>query len=77
MLRSEAFAADHGRRVHSIGVTWSDYADTEASLLLKSLSDSGFDNIVPVRLSEATDALARAHRADAGLSDHRGVRDRT
>ena len=57
--RTEAFAADHGRRVHSIGVTWSDDADTEASLLLKSLSDSGFDNIVPVRLSEATDALAR------------------
>lgn len=57
--RSEALAADHGRRVHSIGVTWSDDADTEATLLLKSLSDSGFDNIVPVRLSEATDALAR------------------
>ena len=59
VLRTEAFAADRGHRVHSIGVTWSDDADTEASLLLKSLSDSGFDNIVPVRLSEATDALAR------------------
>ncbi|MDG4666809.1 hypothetical protein [Mycobacterium sp. 236(2023)] len=59
VLRSEAVAADLGRRVHSIGVTWSDDAHTEASLLLKSLSDSGFDNIVPVRLSEATDALAR------------------
>ncbi|MDA2895281.1 hypothetical protein PDG61_30530 [Mycolicibacterium sp. BiH015] len=59
VLRTEAVAADLGRRVHSIGVTWSDDADTEASLLLKSLSDSGFDNIVPVRLSEATDALAR------------------
>ncbi|PRC42998.1 hypothetical protein C6A85_000000107605, partial [Mycobacterium sp. ITM-2017-0098] len=57
--RGEALAADHGRRVHSIGVTWSDDADAEATLLLKSLSDSGFDNIVPVRLSEATDALAR------------------
>lgn len=59
VLRTEAVAADLGRRVLSIGVTWSDDADTEASLLLKSLSDSGFDNIVPVRLSEATDALAR------------------
>ncbi len=59
VLRTEALAADRGHRVHSIGVTWSDDADTEASLLLKSLSDSGFDNIVPVRLSEATDALAR------------------
>jgi hypothetical protein len=59
VVRTEAMAADRGQRVHSIGVTWSDDADTEASLLLKSLSDSGFDNIVPVRLPEATDALAR------------------
>ncbi|MGZ8802099.1 MAG: DUF7159 family protein [Mycobacterium sp.] len=59
VLRTEAIAASQGHRVHSIGVTWSDDAGTEASLLLKSLSDSGFDNIVPVRLSEATDALAR------------------
>lgn len=59
LLRAEANAADQGHRVRSIGVTWSDDADAEASLLLKSLSNSGFDNIVPVRLSEATDALAR------------------
>jgi hypothetical protein len=59
VMRTEAMAADRGQRLYSIGVTWSDDADVEASLLLKSLSDSGFDNIVPVRLSEATDALAR------------------
>jgi hypothetical protein len=59
VLRSEAIAATRGHRLHSIGVTWSDDADTEASLLLKSLSDSGFDNVVPVRLPEATEALAR------------------
>jgi hypothetical protein len=40
-------------------VTWSDDADAEASLLLKSLTDSGFGNVVPVRLPEATEALAR------------------
>ncbi|MBX7434528.1 hypothetical protein JDV09_20845 [Mycobacterium sp. Y57] len=57
--RTEAIAADRGQRVHSIGVTWSDDADVEASLLVKSLNDAGFDNVVPVRLSEATDALAR------------------
>jgi hypothetical protein len=57
--RSEAIAATRGHRLHSIGVTWSDDANTEASLLLKSLNDSGFDNVVPVRLPEATDALAR------------------
>ena len=59
VLRSEAIAADLGRRVHSIGVTWSDDADAEAALLLDSLNESGFGNVVPVRLSEATDALAR------------------
>jgi hypothetical protein len=59
VLRSEARAATRGHRLHSIGVTWSDDADTEASLLLKSLTDSGFDNVVPVRLPQATEALAR------------------
>jgi hypothetical protein len=59
VLRSEAIAATHGHRLHSIGVTWSDDANAEASLLLKSLSDSGFDNVVPVRLPDATEALAR------------------
>ena len=39
-------------------MTWSDDADTEASLLLKSLTECGFDNVVPVRLPEATEALA-------------------
>ena len=56
--RTEAIAATHGHRLHSIGVTWSDDADIEASLLLKSLTDCGFDNVVPVRLPEATEALA-------------------
>ena len=66
VLRTEAIAAGQGHRVQSIGVTWSDEADAEASLLLKSLSDSGFDNVIPVRLSEATDALARGIAAVAG-----------
>ncbi len=56
--RSEAIAATHGHRLHSIGVTWSDDADAEASLLIESLVDSGFDNVVPVRMPEATEALA-------------------
>jgi hypothetical protein len=59
VLRSEAIAATRGHRLHSIGVTWSDDADAEASLLLKSLTESGFDNVVPVRFPEATEALAR------------------
>ncbi len=59
VTRTEAIAAARGHRLNSIGVTWSEDADTEASLLLESLSESGFDNVVAVRLPEATEALAR------------------
>ena len=59
VLRTEAIATARGHRLHSIGVTWSEDANTEASLLLESLSESGFDNVVAVRLPEATEALAR------------------
>ncbi|MCX2929579.1 hypothetical protein ORI20_04790 [Mycobacterium sp. CVI_P3] len=47
-----------GQRLQSIGVTWSDDASIEASLLLDSLADCGFDNVIPVRLPEATEAFA-------------------
>ena len=59
VLRTEAIAATRGIRLHSIGVTWSEDADHQASLLMRSLSESGFDNVVPIRLPEATEALAR------------------
>jgi len=59
VLRTEAEAANRGVRLHSIGVTWSEDADAEASLLIRSLSESGFDNVVAIRLPEATEALAR------------------
>jgi hypothetical protein len=68
VLRSEAIAATRGHRLYSIGVTWSDDADAEASLLLKSLTDSGFDNVVPVRLPQATEALARGIAEVIGYS---------
>ena len=57
---SRTQAITGGRRLQSIGVTWSDDAAVEASLLLDSLADSGFDNIIPIRLLEATEAFARA-----------------
>jgi hypothetical protein len=63
VLRTEAMAANRGIRLHSIGVTWSEDADDQASLLMRSLSESGFENVVPIRLPEATEALAR------GMSD--------
>ncbi len=63
-----AIAAARGQRLKSIGVTWSDDADAEASALMDSLNRSGFDNIVPIRLPEATEALAR------GMADVIGYR---
>jgi hypothetical protein len=59
VLRTEAIAATRGLRLHSIGVTWSEDADLQASLLMESLSESGFDNVVAIRMPEATEALAR------------------
>ncbi|MGE5696459.1 MAG: hypothetical protein ACM4D3_14875 [Candidatus Sericytochromatia bacterium] len=57
MSRTRAMA--HGRRPHAIGVTWAEDSEFEASLLLKSLSAAGFDNVVAVRSEEAGEALAR------------------
>jgi hypothetical protein len=59
VLRTQEIADLNGHPVQSVGVTWSDDANTEAALLLKSLTDSGFENVVAVRLPEATEALAR------------------
>jgi hypothetical protein len=59
VIRTEAMAANRGLRLHSIGVTWSEDADLQASMLMESLSESGFDNVVAIRLPEATEALAR------------------
>ncbi|WP_082682818.1 hypothetical protein [Mycobacterium sp. GA-1285] len=58
VLRTEALAASHGHRLRPIGVTWSEDAQAEASLLLRSLRECGVDNVVAVRLPEAAEALA-------------------
>ena len=39
-------------------MTWTGDTELEASLLLRSLSECGFDNVVPVQLPEASEALA-------------------
>lgn len=59
VLRAQATATVHEHRLHLVGVTWSDDAVAEAALLVESLTHNGFDNVVPVRLVEAIDALAR------------------
>src|SRR6185312_8769310 len=57
MARTRELA--NGHRPHAIGVTFSDDFELEASMLLTSLTDAGFDNIVAVRSPEASEALAR------------------
>lgn len=60
VLRVDAQATASDRRVRVIGLTWSDEASAQAALLLESLTDAGFDNVVPVRYIEAVETLARA-----------------
>ncbi len=60
VLEAQAAAAGFDQRLHVVGVTWSDEAAAEAALLLESLTDAGFDNVVPIRLHDACEMLARA-----------------
>ena len=60
VLRVDALAAGSDQRLRIIGVTWKDEASAQAALLLEALTDAGFDNVVPVRLLEAVETLARA-----------------
>jgi hypothetical protein len=60
VLDAQAAAAEREQRLHVVGVTWSDESAAEAALLVESLTDAGFDNVVPVRLHDACDMLARA-----------------
>ena len=60
VLEAQAAAAGYDRRLHVIGVAWSDEAAAEAALLLESLTNAGFDNVVPIRLHQACDMLAQA-----------------
>jgi hypothetical protein len=60
VLDAQAAAAGYDQRLHVVGVTWSEEAAAEAALLLESLTDAGFNNVVPVRFQDACDMLARA-----------------
>ncbi len=56
----QSIARADGHELHAIGVTWSESADVEASLVLDSLSARGLPTVVPVGMPEATEALARS-----------------
>ncbi|BBX96554.1 hypothetical protein MLAC_18480 [Mycobacterium lacus] len=59
-MRAQEVAAAGNHRVRVIGVTWNDEASAPAALLLESLAHAGFDNVVPVRLLDSVETLARA-----------------
>jgi predicted NBD/HSP70 family sugar kinase len=54
--RDEAEAGDHS--VSAIGVTWSDDAEIEASMVLDGMARAGLTGVSAVSLSEAVEALA-------------------
>jgi hypothetical protein len=60
VFRVNAQAADSGHHLRVIGVTWNDEASAQAALALEALTNAGFDNVVPIRLLDAVDTLARA-----------------
>ncbi|BBZ33553.1 DUF7159 family protein [Mycolicibacterium confluentis] len=55
-----SIASADGHHLHSIGVTWSEDADLEASLLLDTLAEMGLANVVAVQSPRAAEALARS-----------------
>jgi hypothetical protein len=65
----DVIAAVGQNRLHAIGVTWANDADSAASTLLDALADRGLDNVITVSEQEAADSLA------IGIADRGGYRD--
>ena len=62
----DVIAAVGENRLHAIGVTWANEAETAASTLLDALAARGLDDVITVSEEEAADALA------TGIADHGG-----
>jgi hypothetical protein len=60
VLRVDALAAASDHHLRVVGLTWRDDAAAQAALVVEALTDAGFDNVVPVRLLDAVETLARA-----------------
>jgi hypothetical protein len=64
---AQTIAATSGHKVDSVHMTWTDDVDADATALLKSLADLGFDNVQSISLSKA----ARAWGIEVGReSEH-------
>jgi hypothetical protein len=53
---AQAIATASGHHVGSVHVTWTEDVDADATALLKSLADLGFDNVHAISLSKAAQA---------------------
>jgi hypothetical protein len=62
----DVIAAVGENRLHAVGVTWANEAESAASTLLDALADRGLDNVITVSEEEAADALA------IGIADRGG-----
>jgi hypothetical protein len=65
----DVIAAIGENRLHAIGVSWANEAETAASTLLDALAARGLDNVITVSEEEAADALAM------GIADRGGYTD--
>jgi hypothetical protein len=66
---NDVIAAVGDNRLHAIGVTWTNEAESAASSLLDALAARGMGNIITVSQQQAADTLAM------GIADRRGFRD--
>ena len=65
----DVIAAVGENRLHAVGVTWANEAESAASTLLDALAARGLDNVITVSEQEAADSLAM------GIADRGGYRD--
>jgi hypothetical protein len=56
-------------RLHAVGVTWTNEAETEASIVLEALAARDLENVIAISELEAADALATGIADRAGYSD--------
>jgi hypothetical protein len=56
-------------RLHAVGVTWTNEAETEASIVLEALAARDLENVIAISELEAADALATGIAYRAGYND--------
>jgi hypothetical protein len=65
----EVIAAVGDNRLHAVGVTWTNEAEAEASILLEALAARDLENVIAISELEAADALATGIAERAGYDD--------